>query len=77
MGLEGMIDFSAELKKLEKERKRLQGSVDGLLKKMSIPGYEEKIRADVRAKFAAKFADTKKELENTLAQIAKLEAMMK
>jgi valyl-tRNA synthetase len=54
---EGWVDFKAEVDKLQKKRGVLLKSLEGVEKKMNLPGYEEKVPADVRASTQAKFDD--------------------
>jgi valyl-tRNA synthetase len=46
--VKGQVDIEAEVQKLQKKVANVDKSRQGLLKKMSIPDYENKVPADVR-----------------------------
>jgi valyl-tRNA synthetase len=48
VALKGMIDFKVELNKQKKNREKLQVAYDGLLKKMNLPGYSDKVPENIR-----------------------------
>lgn len=71
-----MMDFAAEVKKLEKEMAKKQKSYDSTVKKTKIPNYEQKIKASVRADFEKKIRELREQLDTMEAQIAKLKTLM-
>lgn len=59
--LQGLVDFASEIKKLTKKKGKVQEEIDGLLKKMSLANYEEKVPQDVREQNSEKMAAKQKE----------------
>ena len=68
----GLVDFKAEVDKLIKKRGLVAKSMEGFEKKMSIPGYEEKVPADVRQANQEKMVDIKGQLTEMDSAIAML-----
>ncbi|KAL7504799.1 hypothetical protein ACHAXN_004508 [Cyclotella atomus] len=50
MDIKGLVDYAAEIKKLEKQLTKTTGPMDQLEKKMAAPGYEENVADDIKAK---------------------------
>jgi valyl-tRNA synthetase len=50
MDIKGLVDYVAEIKKLEKQLAKTTGPMDQLEKKMAAPGYEENVADDIKAK---------------------------
>jgi len=48
MDIKGLVDFAAEIKKLEKNLGKTMPALDNLEKKMKAPGYEEKVSDDLK-----------------------------
>ena len=71
-----MMDFAAEVKKLEKEKEKKQKSYDSTVKKTQIPNYEQKIKASVRAEFEKKIKALREQLDTMEEQISKLKSLM-
>jgi len=65
--LKGVVDFSKEVARLQKEMALVQGRLDKLLKKVAAPSYEEKCPQATRDEDAAKIS----ECESELGQLAK------
>lgn len=49
MDIKGLVDFAAEIKKLEKQLSKTTGPMKQLETKMSAPGYEENVSDEVKA----------------------------
>ena len=73
--LTGLIDIDLELSRLGKEVDRLTGSIEQLKKKMSAPGYEDKVPESVRIQNSEKVVSQEAELETTATAISAFEAM--
>jgi valyl-tRNA synthetase len=69
---EGLVDFKAEIDKFTKKRGLLLKSLEGLEKKMNLPGYEEKVPADVRTSNKEKFDDLNAQLTEMDSAMAML-----
>jgi len=50
MDIKGLVDFAAEIKKLEKNLGKTMPSLENLEKKMKAPGYEENVKDDLKKK---------------------------
>jgi valyl-tRNA synthetase len=70
--LEGLIDIDAEIARLEKESKKLDGEVERLEKKLNNPGFLAKAPAEVIETEKAKLADYVEKREKVRARIAEL-----
>jgi valyl-tRNA synthetase len=68
----GLVDFKAEVDKLLKKRGLVAKALEGLEKKMSIPGYEEKVPAEVRQANQDKLDDMKSQMTEMDSAIAML-----
>lgn len=70
MPLAGLIDIDAEIARLEKEKKKLDGEVERIEKKLNNPGFVAKAPEDVIETEKAKLADYADKREKVLARIA-------
>ncbi|MGB8956252.1 MAG: valine--tRNA ligase [Tumebacillaceae bacterium] len=70
--LAGLIDIDAEIARLEKEAKKLDGEVERIEKKLNNPGFVAKAPAEVIETEKAKMADYAEKREKVLARIAEL-----
>ena len=73
--LRGLVDFGAEVVKMEKQRDALLQSSSVLRAKMAAPGYD-KSPADVRSRNEAKLRDDAAEVEKLTASIDAFNALM-
>ena len=60
--LKGMVDFAAEIKKLEKKKTKVEPALKSLKAKMAMPSYEEKTPDAVKNKNNDKLAAYEKEI---------------
>eukprot|EP00735_Rhodelphis_limneticus_P009289 TRINITY_DN2669_c0_g1::TRINITY_DN2669_c0_g1_i1::g.26151::m.26151 TRINITY_DN2669_c0_g1::TRINITY_DN2669_c0_g1_i1::g.26151 ORF type:complete len:1014 (+),score=388.96,sp/Q86KU2/SYVC_DICDI/52.99/0.0,tRNA-synt_1/PF00133.17/1.3e-196,Anticodon_1/PF08264.8/1e-38,tRNA-synt_1g/PF09334.6/6.3e-09,tRNA-synt_1g/PF09334.6/0.16,tRNA-synt_1g/PF09334.6/0.6,tRNA-synt_1g/PF09334.6/1.6e+02,Val_tRNA-synt_C/PF10458.4/8.2e-10,tRNA-synt_1_2/PF13603.1/1.1,tRNA-synt_1_2/PF13603.1/1.7e-06,tRNA-synt_1_2/PF13603.1/4.9e+03,tR len=74
--LKGMVDFSKEVQKLEKQKANLEKQVEGLQKKMTMAGYEEKVPEKVRQSNNEKMASLQQELATVVDTIVKYSALI-
>ena len=58
----GLVDFQAELCKLDKKKALIEKSLEAMEKKKSLAGYEQKVPAEVRAENDAKQESLKGQL---------------
>ncbi|MGZ4107905.1 MAG: valine--tRNA ligase, partial [Tumebacillaceae bacterium] len=72
MPLAGLIDIDAEISRLEKESKKLDGEVERIEKKLNNQGFVAKAPADVIETEKAKLADYQEKREKVQARIAEL-----
>ena len=70
--LAGLIDIDAEIARLEKEAKKLDGEVERIEKKLNNPGFVAKAPAEVIETEKVKMADYAEKREKVLARIAEL-----
>ncbi|GMH50561.1 hypothetical protein TL16_g00808, partial [Triparma laevis f. inornata] len=75
MDLAGMVDYAKELKKLAKEKGKLEGTIDGLEKKMAKPDYEEKVKQEIKDKNKEALDASKVKLDNVVSAIKNFEDM--
>jgi len=71
------IDLTQELKKLEKKLETAEKMVESYVKKMSVPGYEDKVPKDVRDKNTEMCDANKKECDELRSALANIKAAMK
>mmetsp|Transcript_27716 Transcript_27716/g.42415 ORF Transcript_27716/g.42415 Transcript_27716/m.42415 type:complete len:947 (+) Transcript_27716:1-2841(+) len=64
MDLTGLVDYKAEIAKLQKNLKKTQPSLDSLKQKMSTAGYEEKVTDALKAANAEKAASLEKKVSD-------------
>mmetsp|Transcript_24951 Transcript_24951/g.28859 ORF Transcript_24951/g.28859 Transcript_24951/m.28859 type:complete len:1084 (+) Transcript_24951:124-3375(+) len=62
MDIKGMVDYNAEIKKLEKNLKKTLPSLQNLEKKMSAAGYEENVNDTLKAQNNEKFSGLQKKV---------------
>jgi valyl-tRNA synthetase len=72
MPLAGLIDLDAEIARLQKEEKKLDGEVERIEKKLNNPGFVAKAPAEVIETEKAKLADYQEKREKVRARIAEL-----
>lgn len=70
--LKGMIDFGAEVKKLTKQRDKLEKVTEGLVKRMQMPNYMDKVPENVRADNEVKLEHFRGELDKLAQAIEEL-----
>ena len=78
MDLTGLVDFDAEIKKLEKSLKQTLPALTTLDKKMSAPGYEENVKEDLKLQNIEKLESLKKkvaDIESAIANYKNLAAL--
>ena len=68
----GMVDVGAEIKKLEKKEQVLIKSIEGLVKKMQAPNYEEKTPDNVKESFSQKLKAAEEEVDKIRSELSKL-----
>ncbi len=69
MDLTGLIDYDAEIKKLEKALSKTTPSLEQLEKKMSAPGYAEKVSEVVKKANLERLDGLKKKAVETQSAI--------
>ncbi|CAI7748199.1 unnamed protein product [Closterium sp. NIES-53] len=74
--LRGMVDAKAEAQKLGKRKGETSKLQEALAKKMGVPGYEEKVPANVREENASKAAKLAAELASIDEAIKNFEKLM-
>jgi valyl-tRNA synthetase len=80
MDLTGLIDFAAEIKKLEKSLKQTTPAMTNLEKKIAAPGYAENVDDELKASNVEKLEGLKKkasDIEDAIAKFKKLEVAEK
>ena len=73
--LKGLIDPVKELEKLEKKQQLLKTQVDKLKKAAEVPGYTDKVPADVRKANQEKMEQSKTEIDRLADAMKALKAM--
>ena len=73
--LAGLVDYEAELKKLTKEKQRIEGEIARLTKKLSNAGFVNKAPAAVVEKEREKLASYESLLPEVLQALADTEAL--
>jgi len=71
--LKGVVDFSKEIARLQKEVKQVEGRLDKLKKKVTAPNYKERSPANVQKEDADKIVNTEAELAALAKAIAAFE----
>ena len=71
----GMVDLDAEISKLQKKLEQTLRFKEGVVKRMNIPNYEEKVPANIRADNEAKLASFDAEMEVIQHGIANFEKL--
>jgi len=80
MDLTGLVDFAAEIKKLEKTMSKTRPAMETLEKKMKADGYAEKVKSELKVQNEEKLEGLKKkiaDLEAAVANFTKLAALEK
>ena len=72
--LKGVVDFSKEVARLQKEASAVQGRYDKLAKKMAMANYAEKCPAQQQVEDGEKLVETEGELKSLQAAIASFQA---
>lgn len=72
----GMVNVQAEITKLEKRKVQLLKTIEGTLKKMQTPNYEEKTPENVKETFRQKLKDSEEELEKINMEVEKLKTAL-
>lgn len=75
MDLAGMVDYAKELKKLAKEKGKLESTISSLETKMSKPDYEEKVKQEIKSKNTEALEANKAKLDNVVSAIKNFEEM--
>ena len=73
--LRGLVDFGAEVVKMEKQRNGLQEAVAALQAKMATPGYD-KTKGDVKERNEVKLRDDRAEIDKLTQSIDAFNALM-
>ncbi|KAI9138706.1 tRNA synthetases class I-domain-containing protein [Paraphysoderma sedebokerense] len=68
--VKGIVDIDGEIEKLEKKLKKAEHGKDGLKKKMSVEGYEEKVKEEVKEANLTKMKALDSEIELITKAIA-------
>jgi len=69
MDLTGLINFDAEIKKLEKSLKKTTPAMENLERKMKAPGYEKNVKEDLKKANIEKLESLKKKVADIVAGI--------
>jgi valyl-tRNA synthetase len=78
MDIKGLVDYSAEIKKLEKQLSKTEGPLKQLEIKMAAPGYEENVSDDIKATNKERFDAMKKkvaDIEEAITNFTNLAAL--
>ena len=70
-----IIDVASEILRLNKERERLELSIDTYVKKTSVSNYESKVPESIRIVNSEKITSFELELEATIKAISSFELM--
>merc|ERR1719265_2855954 len=70
------LDLSAELAKIKKKMQNSQSFVDSYEKKIAMPGYEQKVPADIRETNQEKLTASRKEVAEYEVAIANILSAM-
>lgn len=70
-----IIDVSSEIVRLNKERERLELSIDTYVKKINVTNYESKVPESIRIVNSEKISSFELELEATIKAISSFELM--
>jgi len=74
--LQGLVDLSAEIIKMEKQQRTLQAQVNSLTATINAPGYAERTKPETRAEHTAKLEQAQKQLSEVTASIASFVALL-
>lgn len=69
MDLTGLVDFAAEIKKLEKSLKQATPAMASLEKKIAAPGYEKNVKEELKKANIEKLAGLKKKISDIQSAI--------
>lgn len=72
----GMVNVAAEIAKLEKKEGVLVKSIEGVIKKMQTPNYEEKTPVNVKEGFEQKLKAAEEEIEKIRIELARLKLVL-
>jgi valyl-tRNA synthetase len=75
MDIKGLVDYAAEIKKLEKQLTKTTGPMQQLEKKMAAPGYEDNVSDDIKAKNTENLEGLKKKAADIEDAIANFKTM--
>lgn len=75
MDIKGLVDFSVEIQKLEKNLRKTMPALENLESKMSAPGYEEKVNEQLKKANAEKMEGLQKKVADIKAAIANFEKL--
>jgi valyl-tRNA synthetase len=78
MDIKGLVDYSAEIKKLEKQLSKTEGPLKQLEIKMAAPGYEENVSDDIKSTNKERFDAMKKkiaDIEEAITNFTNLAAL--
>jgi valyl-tRNA synthetase len=78
MDIKGLVNYSAEIKKLEKQLSKTEGPLKQLEIKMAAPGYEENVSNDIKATNKERFDAMKKkvaDIEEAITNFTNLAAL--
>jgi len=76
MDLTGLIDFDAEIKKLEKSLKKTTPGVENLERKMKAPGYETNVKEELKIANVEKLEGLKKKVDDIVAGIENFKKLL-
>ena len=80
MDIKGLVDYAAEIKKLQKQLKKNAHPLEQLEKKIAAPGYEENVSDEIKAKNLDNLTGLKKkaaDIEDAIANFKALEELEK
>lgn len=75
MDIKGLVDFNAEIKKLEKNLGKTTPALENLQKKMEAPGYEENVKDELKKANLEKMEGLQKKVADIKAAIANFEKL--
>merc|ERR1711976_445645 len=69
MDIKGLVDFNAEIKKLEKNLGKTTPALENLQKKMEAPGYEENVKDELKKANLEKMEGLQKKVADIRARL--------
>jgi len=72
----GKVNLEAEIKKLQKKETLVQKAIEGIMKKMNAPSYQEKTPDHVKKEFENKLQTSQEELQKLNAEIEKMRSLL-
>ena len=75
MDLKGMVDYGAEIKRLEKDKSKVKASLDAQQRQVQAAGYEQNVAEDVKKTHSENIAGFEKRLDEITKAMANFEKL--